>query len=62
MVRIITDSTSDLSPEWKKRIGVEVLPLTVRFGSQCYLDGIDLTHAEFYEKLAAAETLPTRCV
>ena len=59
MVRIITDSTSDLSPDWQKRIDVEVLPLTVRFGSQCYLDGVDLTHAEFYDKLASAQALPT---
>ena len=59
MVRIITDSTSDITQEDAARIGVTVVPLTVLFGSDGYRDGIDLSKKEFFEKLAAAETLPT---
>jgi len=59
MIRIITDSTSDVRPaEWKE-LGVTVLPLSVNFGDKTYLDGIDLTNEEFFEMLANAEKLPT---
>jgi hypothetical protein len=51
MVRIITDSTSDIPQEEAVRLGVTVVPLTVLFGSEAYRDGIDLTAGEFYEKL-----------
>ena len=59
MVRIVTDSTSDITQEDAKSMGVTVVPLTVHFGSQAYTDGIDLTVRDFYEKLAAADALPT---
>ena len=59
MVRIITDSTSDITQEEGASLGVTVIPLTVQFGSESYRDGIDLSKKEFYEKLAVAEELPT---
>lgn len=59
MVRIITDSTSDITQEEGASLGVTVVPLTVHFGSESYRDGIDLIKEEFYEKLAVAEELPT---
>ncbi|SHH72423.1 EDD domain protein, DegV family [Sporobacter termitidis DSM 10068] len=59
MVRIITDSTSDITQEDAARLNVTVVPLTVFFGSEAYKDGIDLTKKDFFEKLAVAETLPT---
>lgn len=59
MIQIITDSTSDLSAQRAAELGVEVLPLSVHFGSETYLDGVDLTKEEFYRRLAQAETLPT---
>lgn len=59
MIRIITDSTADLKPQRAKEIGVEVLPLSVNFGENSYQDGVELTPEQFYEKLAAAEALPT---
>lgn len=58
-VRIITDSTSDLSPELQAKCGVEVVPLTVRFGREDYLDGVTLSREAFFEKLKNAEELPT---
>jgi DegV family protein with EDD domain len=59
MIRIITDSTSDVKPaEWEK-LGVTVLPLSVNFDAKSYLDGVDLTNDVFYEMLGKAERLPT---
>lgn len=55
--RIIVDSTADLVPEIKKR--VHIVPLTVRFGEEEYLDGVTIDHNTFYEKLIECDTLPT---
>jgi len=59
MVRIITDSTSDVRPaEWAE-LGVSVLPLTVTINGKSYQDGIDLSNDTFFEMLEHAEQLPT---
>jgi DegV family protein with EDD domain len=57
--RVVTDSTSDVPPEWRERYGIEVVPLTVRFGSESFRDGVDLTGEQFFQRLAAADRLPT---
>jgi DegV family protein with EDD domain len=59
MVRIITDSTSDIPQTDGEALGITVVPLTVHFGSASFRDGIEMSKKEFYERLAAAETLPT---
>ena len=56
-VRIIVDSTADLAPELKGQ--VEIVPLTVNFGTEEYIDGITITHEEFYNKLIESDVLPT---
>lgn len=56
-IRIITDSASDLLPPHRPEI--TVLPMTITFGQEQFLDGIDLTHHQFYEKLIEGEDLPT---
>lgn len=57
-VRIIIDSASDISLkeaiEWK----LDFLPLKVTFEEEEYLDGIDLSKEEFYEKLVESDKLP----
>ncbi len=58
-VRIITDSTSDISLKQQEEYDIEVVPLLVRFGQEEYLDGVTLTGEEFYEKLSASAQLPT---
>lgn len=55
--RIIVDSTADLVPEMKKR--VHVVPLTVHFGEEEYVDGVTIDHKTFYEKLVESDVLPT---
>lgn len=59
MIRIVTDSTSDISAERAKELGVEVLPLSVLFGEESFRDGVDISKEEFYARLSQAETLPT---
>lgn len=59
MVRIITDSTSDITQEEGASLGITVVPLTVHFGSEAFRDGIDLSKEAFFDKLAAAQSLPT---
>lgn len=56
-VRIIVDSTADTTPEVKDRL--TVVPLTVCFGQEEYIDGVTIDHRQFYEKLAASDVLPT---
>lgn len=55
--RIIVDSTADLFTELKSR--VDVVPLTVHFGEEEYLDDVTIDHKTFYEKLIESDVLPT---
>ena len=59
MVRIVTDSTSDLGLERAQTLGVDLLPLSVHFGEEVFRDGVDITNRQFYQRLAQVETLPT---
>ena len=56
-IRIITDSASDLSASTREDL--TILPLAIRFGDTEYLDGVTISHHEFYEKLIESDTLPT---
>lgn len=58
MVRIITDSTSDLPTQIVDELGIKVVPLYVSFGEETYRDGIDLTTMNFYQKLVKSKVLP----
>ena len=57
-VRIVTDSSADLPADEVARLGVEVVPLSIRFGTDEYTDGVDLSVDEFYDKLASSDDLP----
>ena len=56
-VKIIVDSTADLIPQVRSR--VEVVPLTIRFGQEEYIDGVTIDSKTFYEKLIESDVLPT---
>ena len=56
-VRIVVDSTADIIPEVRDRL--TVVPLTVHFGEEEYVDGVTITHKQFYEKLVECDVLPT---
>lgn len=55
--RIIVDSTSDLLPQIKEQ--VSVVPLTVHFGDEEYIDGVTIDHKAFYEKLVETDVHPS---
>ena len=55
-VRIITDSASDMSPV--EHPTLRVLPLSVTFGTDVYMDGVDIDHQRFYEMLVERDELP----
>lgn len=55
--RLIVDSTADLLPETKQQ--VHVVPLTVSFGQEEYIDGVTIDHKTFYEKLVETDVHPT---
>lgn len=57
-VRIVTDSTCDLPRELVERYGIIVVPLTVIFGEEALLDGVDIDAEQFYRRLAASKVLP----
>ena len=56
-IRIITDSGCDMLPPYAPNL--TVLPLTITFGEESFLDGVELDHHRFYEKLIKGEELPT---
>jgi DegV family protein with EDD domain len=62
-VKIVTDSTSDLTLEIASELGITVVPLNVHFGTEIgtetYRDGVDLTAEDFYRRLEQNKTLPT---
>ena len=55
--RLIVDSTFDLTPELKDQ--VHVVPLTVHFGEEEFIDGVTIDHHTFYEKLVETDIHPT---
>jgi DegV family protein with EDD domain len=52
VVKIVTDSSADLSPEVIKELGITVVPLYVRFGEQVFRDRVDISEDEFYQRLS----------
>ncbi|MCG8541682.1 MAG: DegV family protein [Clostridia bacterium] len=57
-IKLITDSLSDMPKEIAEKFNITVLPLTIRFGTQEYRDGVDLSPADFYRKLEEVENIP----
>ncbi len=58
-IRVVTDSTADLTPELVERYGITVVPLTVFADGKAYKDKIDITNEEFYALLQSSKELPT---
>src|SRR5947208_4865479 len=57
-IRLVTDSTADIPLDQAQSAGITVVPLTVFFGDEAYLDGVELDNASFYRKLQASKVLP----
>ncbi len=58
-VEIVTDSLSDITPEFAKELGITVVPLYVRFGEEAYRDRVEMSTDEFYHRLINGPNLPT---
>jgi len=58
-IKIVTDSTCDLPKEFVEKYDIKVVPLSVNFGDDSYLDGIEISNKEFYDRLRSSDKLPT---
>jgi DegV family protein with EDD domain len=59
MVKIVTDSASDLPSEIAKELEITVVPLNIQFGNETFKDRVDLSPEEFYDKLVHSSVLPS---
>jgi len=57
--RVVTDSTADVPADWCERLGIEVVPLRVLFGTESFRDRVDLTTDQFFDRLRQSDRLPT---
>ena len=58
MVKVVTDSCSDITPQLARELGITVVPLYVQFGDETYRDNVDLSTEEFYHKLGRSKIQP----
>jgi DegV family protein with EDD domain len=59
VLKIVTDSLSDITGDLTKELGVSVVPVYVRFGDKVYRDRVEITTEEFYRRLTTEPVLPT---
>ena len=57
-VKIVTDSAADITVEQAEALDIRIVPLTIRFGDEEFVDVVELSPAQFYEKMAASTALP----
>ena len=57
-VKIVTDSACDLDDAVAAELGITIVPLSIRFGTEEFIDRVNLSPQQFYEKMAASATLP----
>jgi DegV family protein with EDD domain len=57
-IRVVTDSACDLPAPLIEALGIEIVPLTIRFGDQEFVDRVELSADEFWERLERSDTLP----
>jgi DegV family protein with EDD domain len=57
-VRIVTDSSCDLTADEAEELGIDIVPLSIRFGDKEFTDRVDLSVDEFYRRLANSAELP----
>ncbi|MGG3561449.1 DegV family protein [Neobacillus rhizosphaerae] len=57
-IKIVTDSTLDISQEMAKQLGIIVVPLSVTIKGETFLDRVDIDPAEFIDKMSNEKELP----
>ena len=58
MIRIVTDSSSDIPAHLIDDLRIEVVPLTIRFGAEEFVDRVELSPAEFWRRLTSEDRMP----
>lgn len=58
-VKVVTDSSCDLPDELVAQLGIEVVPLTIRFGNEELVDRVDLSSSEFWSRCSSSPELPS---
>jgi DegV family protein with EDD domain len=58
-VALVTDSVANLTPDLVEEFDIKIIPMRLNWEGQTYLDGVDITEAEFYERLGTAKEIPT---
>jgi DegV family protein with EDD domain len=58
MIKIITDTTSGISPEYAKQHGVPIIPQIINIGEHSFYEGIDIDNLMFMRELRSASELP----
>ena len=57
-IKVVVDSASDVDAEEAKALGITLLPMQIQFKDEEFLDGVNITHRRFFEKLIESDDLP----
>ena len=57
-VKLVIESSGDINSVEAQKLGITMLPIHITFGEEEYLDGVNLTREQFYEKLVKCSNLP----
>lgn len=58
-VKLVVDSASDISKKEADELGIHMISMSILFGDKTYMDGVDLSGKDFFEKLIESDELPT---
>ena len=58
-IKILVDSASDIDAAEAEFLGIEMIPMEINFGDEQFMDGVNLSHQEFFEKLIETDVIPT---
>lgn len=57
-IKVVTDSTIDLTVEQAAQYGIEIVPLSINIDNETYLDRVEITPSDFIEKMKRSDVLP----
>ena len=57
-VKLVIESSSDIDSKEAELLGVTMLPIPITFGEEEFMDGVNITREEFYQKLVKCSGLP----
>lgn len=58
-VKLVVDSASDISKKEAEELGIHMISMSILFGDRTYMDGVELSGKDFFEKLIESDELPT---